>query len=130
MTKAQQKHAGQLEAIAHLRTVLKPGDTVYTVLRHVSASGMLRRIDIYKMVNNEPWYLTGYVARANDYRRSDKGGLVITGCGMDMGFAVVYNLSRTLFPKGFKLPKGKHGRNGDKSGFDTDGGYALKQAWL
>ena len=28
------------EARARLREILKPGDTVYTVLRHVSASGM------------------------------------------------------------------------------------------
>jgi hypothetical protein len=30
--------------IEDLRTLLKPGDTVHTVLRHVSRSGMFRRI--------------------------------------------------------------------------------------
>ena|ERR1035437_1828097 len=50
------------------------------------------------------------------------------GCGMDMGFHLVYNLGRTLFPEGFKV-EGR-GRNGDASGWDKDGGYALKQRWI
>lgn len=73
---------------------------------------------------------------------------------MDMGFAVVYNVSHAMFPDGFgvegttrlgktirstsKAQAAKHiqlgaefyGRNGDKSGWDHDGGYALKQSWL
>ena len=65
------------------------------------------------------------------HQRNDKDGSVIVGgCGMDMGFNIVYSLSRRLWPKGFKLPKGKAGRNGDTSGTDTDGGYALNQRWL
>ena len=43
MTKAQM--AERDEAIANLREILKPGDTVYTILRHVSKSGMSRVID-------------------------------------------------------------------------------------
>lgn len=35
------------EAIQHLRELIKPGDKVYTVLRHVSRSGMTRGIDVY-----------------------------------------------------------------------------------
>lgn len=73
---------------------------------------------------------------------------------MDMGFAVVYDLGRVMFPDGFgvagKYPNGSdgrpttkemaakaveigatfRGRNGDPSGWDNDGGYALKQRWL
>lgn len=34
------------EALEHLRSIIKPGDTVYTILlRHVSRSGMIRVID-------------------------------------------------------------------------------------
>jgi hypothetical protein len=33
-------------ALEHLHDWLKPGDTVYTVLRHVSRSGMLREIGV------------------------------------------------------------------------------------
>lgn len=130
LSKKAQKEQERQEAIEHLRTLLKPGDTVYAVSRYVSTSGMIRRIDLFKMMPDGPLYLTYYAGLAIGYKSSDKGGLVIKGSGMDMGFHVVYELGRVLFPKGFKLPKGTRGRNGDKSGFDKDGGYALKQRWL
>ena len=44
MTKA--KKAEQAEAIARLREWIKPGDTVYTILDHVSSSGMSRAIRV------------------------------------------------------------------------------------
>ena len=53
------------------------------------------------------------------------GGLVIGGCGMDMGFHVVYNLGRAMWPDGTPDPHGT--RNGEP---DRDGGYALKHRWL
>lgn len=37
------------EAIEKLRKLIKPGDGVYTILRHVSRSGMQRIIDVYIM---------------------------------------------------------------------------------
>ena len=37
------------EAIERLRKILKPGDRVYTILRHVSRSGMQRVIDVFAM---------------------------------------------------------------------------------
>lgn len=118
------------EALERLRKWIKPGDTLYTVLRHVSPSGMSRRIDVYLIEDNEPRFLSGNISKVLGYRLHDKGGLVVNGCGMDMGFEVVYNLGRTLFPEGFKLPDGVRGRNGDTSGYDNDGGYALKHRWL
>lgn len=119
----------QAEAIKLLRKLVRPGDTVHTILRHVSASGMTRRIDLVKITRKGPLYLTVLAAKACGYRTTGNGnGLVIGGCGMDMGFEAVYQLGRALFPKGFKV-KGV-GRNGDKSGWDKDGGYALKQQWL
>lgn len=130
LSKKAQREQDRREAIEYLRSILKPGDTVYTVLRHVSASGMSRRIDIFEIRNDCPICLTYWVSIALGYKRSDKGGLVIEGGGMDMDFHVVYELGRFLFPKGFELPKGKIGRNGDKSGFDKNGGYALNQRWL
>jgi len=130
LSKKAAKQAEKIEAIQHLRKLLKPGDTVHTVLRHCSSSGMSRRIDLFKMSKDGPIFLTGYVGRAIDYKHSDKGGLVVGGCGMDMGFAIVYALSHALYPKGFKLAKDQRGRNGDTSGFDSDGGYALRHSWL
>lgn len=143
------------EAIERLRETLKPGDTVYTVLRHVSRSGMSRLIDLYKMSDGEPQWLSRLAARAAGFTFDEKKECIrVGGCGMDMGFHLVYSLSRTLFPNGFgeegKLPLGHeirpqtqeqarvsvekgakfYGRNGDPSGWDTDGGYALRQRWM
>lgn len=121
------KTTEQKECIKDLRKLIKAGNTVYTILRHVSSSGMTRHIDLLVMKKNQPHRITWSAAKAMGYRMKD-GSIVTQGCGMDMGFDLVYNLSRTLFPKGFKV-KGM-GRNGDTSGHDKDGGYALNHRWL
>jgi hypothetical protein len=114
-----------------LHKFLQPGDTVYTVIRKVSTSGMSRKIDLYTFKDNRKIYLTGYAAVLLGYSRDIRSGaLSVSGCGMDMGFHVVYSLSRVLFPDGFKLAEGQRGRNGDMSGYDNDGGYALRQEWI
>ena len=117
------------EAVRELREILKPGDTVFTKLQHCSRSGMSRVIMPIVFRDNEPRYLGWLVAKAcgDTYDRKNEG-VKIGGCGMDMGFALVYNLARTLFPQGFKV-EGR-GRNGDTSGWDKDGGYGLNQRWL
>lgn len=92
------------EAIETLKGFIKPGDTVYTVLRKVSSNGMSRQIDCYVIQDSRPRWITGLVAKACGYRRADKGHgpLQVGGCGMDMGFSVVYDLSSALFRDGFK----------------------------
>jgi hypothetical protein len=80
-----------------LRAVLAPGDTVHSVLRHVSASGMSRRIDFYALKSGVPVWLSGYMAGLLSYKIHRQGGLVVQGCGMDMGFHVVCGLSFKLF---------------------------------
>ena len=110
-------------SLARLHEILKPGDTVHTILRHVSRSGMMREISVIGP-NNED--ITWHVMHVGGYRRSDKtGGLRVSGCGMDMGFHVVYNLGLAMWPDGTPEPHGR--RNGEP---DSDGGYALKQRWL
>ena len=128
MTKKQL--AAQEEAKASLRELLRPGDTVNTILRHVSRSGMMRHISLVIKSGDDIRDITWLAAHAMDMRLNGKGqwAIKIGGCGMDMGFAIVYDLGRTLFRDGFKV-EGR-GRNGDESGWDNDGGYALKQGWL
>lgn len=153
MTK--QKVIERQQVIEKLREMLKPGDIVYTTLKHVSRSGMLRSIDVHIIRDNEPQWIARRVATAIDFSFDDRRECIkVQGCGMDMGFEVVYNLGRVLFPDGFwvkgKLPLGRevrptsrenaakavergaefYGSNGDKSGWDNDGGYALKQRWM
>lgn len=97
MTKHKQSEIAA--AIAELRETLKAGDTVYTVLRHVSRSGMMRLIDLYIMDGGEPRRITHLAHRADVGGGYDdkREALKMSGCGMDMGFAAVYELSRKVF---------------------------------
>jgi hypothetical protein len=101
---SKMKHTKQSteQAIAHLRETLKPGDTVYTVLRHTSRSGMSRSIDAYVMVDNQPRWISLLAAKATGLNFDERREAVkMGGCGMDMGFALVYDLSHALFGGGF-----------------------------
>lgn len=119
-------------ARATLRLLLKPGSPVYTVVRHRSQSGLMRCIKLLIVAKDykgklEIRDISYLAAKATGFTYNTKyEAIQVHGCGMDMGFHCVYSLGRVLFPKGFKLPKGWFGRNGDTSGLDTDGGYALE----
>lgn len=102
-------------AIEILCGILEPGATVYTALRSVAPNGMSRHITVAVPLkrNDGSLYIrniTNLVGRAIGYRVSDKTeALVVGGTGMDMGFHVVYGLSRTLFPNGARCTgKGCH----------------------
>lgn len=104
---------------------------VYTVCKHVSSSGMLRVIDCFVIRDGKPVSVNHLIAAYGLYRQDKRrSGVRVGGCGMDMGFAVVYALSNAIFPKGFKYRKDEYHRNGDSGKRDRDGGYALKQEWL
>ena len=97
-------------AIEQLRRQVTKGATVYTVLRHVSRSGMSRLISCYVIIDGEPRWLDGFIARAGLFTMDRKReALRVGGCGMDMGFHVVYELASLLY-------------NGE--------GYALNQRWM
>lgn len=119
-------------ALERLRGILKPGDTVYGIVRSVSKSGMSRRIDFYALKDNQHVFLTSSMAdlgigsySTEAWRRSQ--GMRVDGCGMDMIFACVYELGRILWPNGDG--KYKTRRNGD-TGPETDGGYLLHHSQL
>jgi len=80
-----------------LRCRVATGDTVYLVLRYASASGMSRRIDFYSLKGGVPVWLSVYMAGLLGYKVHMRGGLVVTGCGMDMGFHIVSWLAYRLF---------------------------------
>jgi hypothetical protein len=94
---ATAKQREKEESRQALRKLLKPGDTVYTVLRHVSRSGMMREIDLYIVRKGEPWYITYHVGKALEYSQRNHSGLRVSGCGMDMGFHVVHSLGYALY---------------------------------
>lgn len=100
------------EAHAQLRTWVKPGDTVYTILNHVSRSGMCRhiRVQLIKCTDEKPVILqpNHAVACVLGYRQAKRGGLVVRGCGMDMGFHIIHSLGYALFGQ-----EAEHGLNPD-----------------
>lgn len=109
MTTRRATKEQQIKAREYLLEDLHPGDTIYTILKHVSSSGMYRVIDTYLIKDNWPLRLTWNIAAVCGYPYNDNHeGIGVSGCGMDMGFHIVYNLSYALFKDG----------------------YALKQSWL
>ena len=130
MSRQSLKETEKQDARKELLEILKPGDTVFCVLRHVSRSGMQREISLFTdgMRCIEMRCIDWYAERVLEMRRGKRDGLIVGGCGMDMGHALVYSLSYRLFPDGFKVEG--IGRNGDTSGWDKDGGYALKTRWI
>lgn len=92
------------DVITALKVALKKGTVVYTVLRHVSASGMSRSIDLYVIEGNRPIRLTWSIAIALrwSYDRRHEA-LKVEGAGMDMGFHAVYCLSALILGEGDAL---------------------------
>lgn len=148
----------QSEALDMLRKTLKPGTTVRTILRHVSPSGMSRAISAVVVgkdgsIDQIDWLIVK--AGLGKFNQKTEG-IVMGGAGMDMGFALVYNLSRALYPDGFKctgndgsVNRSKRCPSNDHSNYyaetrgqenpepnykrgkkHSDGGYALNQQWL
>lgn len=127
-------------ALDHLRKILKPGDTVYCVLNNVSRSGMSREITLYAIDDDkQPMYLSGYAEALGLGRRGKRDGNIVGGCGMDMGFHLVSQLSQLIYPDGFecigeKCPAADH-FNGDRN-YNShqhtkyQGAYAIKHHWM
>jgi hypothetical protein len=92
------KNEKYIEALRYLKNLLKPEDTIYGIIDHVSSSGMSRTIRFILIKNNMPVYLDGVIADLLDYKIDLKhNGLKVSGCGMDMIFSVVYNVSELVF---------------------------------
>lgn len=119
ISKKEQKALDVAYAREQLLThYLTEGATVYTVLRSVSSSGMSRTMSLKVARDGNITDITYYAATVLDYPLTVVNGsraLRVGGCGMDMGFHIVYSLSRSLFRTRMA---------------DGDAGYLLKQAWL
>ena len=103
------KNEEKKTAIETLKKEIKKGDSIYTVLTKVNNMGTYRHIKPILFKDNQPLFLTYQIATALQYPIKEKTySIGVGGCGMDMGFHLIYNLSSTLF--------------GD--------GYAIKQRWL
>lgn len=150
-TKEQREQ--QEQSIEFLHEYLSPGQDVYTSVKHVSRSGMSRVISVHIVDSQgEILDISFHVARAigASFDR-DRWGVKMGGTGMDMAFAVVYELGRALYPTGVPCT-GSTGRtaggnrtrnprclsndhvNGDrvyrKGKTHRDGGYAFNKVTL
>jgi hypothetical protein len=114
------------ESLERLKQLIKKGDVLHTTVRHISKSGMMRYITTRHLQQNNhpdtPISISNYdyhIARVLDLPEAPNyQGVKVGGCGMDMGFHLVYSLSRSLFKD---EPKGEG---------DRDHGYWIRQEWL
>jgi hypothetical protein len=99
----------------HALQLLGDNRNVYTILRRVSASGMTRAISLKIIKDGELIDITYTAARALGEKCVEVNGhnvIKVQGCGMDMGFHLVYNLASVLFAG------------------QERAGYELKQRWI
>lgn len=92
MTKKQEQQQAQTELIKILNEI--NSDTIYTVIRHVSNSGMQREISVKMIDAGRIIHLDWLASTALGMKIGKHNGIVIKGCGMDMGFAIVDNIKR------------------------------------
>ncbi len=108
MTKSQIKEQGRQESISYLKSMLNKDDIIHTQLCHVSQSGMTRHIKVRLIRDNIPLDLSFHTSRALDWAMAkdkfgDRNGIRVGGCGMDMGFHMIYTLARVLYGDGYAL---------------------------
>lgn len=122
------------DAHASLLKLLRPGSIIYTMVTHVARSGMSRSIKCVYIKDNKPRdisYLIAIVLRSQlDYQNS---GVKVGGCGMDMCFHIVNQLSYCLHghdDKGEAIEAGEAGRPFTPRHGHYRAGYSLENASL
>jgi hypothetical protein len=96
---ANQRNADQTHCLEQLRQWLPKGTRVFTVLRAVSRSGMRREVSVVVFLRGDdrPIHPNYHVSQVLGLRRGKTDGVVLNGCGMDMGFHLVYELAHALY---------------------------------
>ena len=92
------------EATDRLRRLFPSGATVTVSVVNVTRSGMGRTIKVLAVGRYGITNVSADVARVVGWRiDTDRVGVYVEGCGMDMCFYLVYTLSRTLYDDGYAL---------------------------
>ena len=113
-TKKQTEAQEIAEAIHVLKNMgCENGVTIYTTIRSVAKSGMSRAISCFIITteadgSNYIQSIDYFVGIILGLKRHKEGGLIVRGCGMDMGYKIVHDLASEMLSDG----------------------YALKQRWL
>lgn len=105
-TKREERSAELLRFESELRTIFPKGATVYTVLRH--ATPMRRSISPLAIslrgqrlqINDWSWKVAKVLGWRTDAKRA---GIVVEGCGMDMGYHLAHTLAACLYGDGYAL---------------------------
>jgi len=95
-------------AEAFLKDWFPKGSTAHTTVVHVAQSGMSRHIKVFAISGERIQNISYHVSKLLDWRFTNKEAVFVGGCGMDMGFHLIYTLSSILY----------------------DDGYAIKQSWV
>ena len=119
MTKKQEAANLKAEHIAKLREWFPKGSTVHCNVESVSLSGMSRVISVHGYFRDEagkiafdnngepmkcfPNYSVSIALDMPLVRAGGRDGVKIGGCGMDMCFALVYELAYALHGDGYAL---------------------------
>jgi hypothetical protein len=93
-------------SLDYLRALCPRGADVYYRIRHVSRSGMTLHIALYVIASDRqsgrPYIVQlppSRIERVTGFSTTRDGtATVVTGCGMDMGWDLVYRLALCLYP--------------------------------
>jgi len=117
LSKKAQAQQEKEQARAYLLSVMEKQatPTLYTSLKHVSSSGMSRDMKVLAVVEGQIIDVTWYVGKLDIGTVKERNGqrvLRVGGCGMDMGFHVVYSVSAVLY------------------GYEERGAYTIRHEWI
>lgn len=95
------KHDDSETAKAFLIKALGEKGKFYKVLRHSSSTGMTHRISLVILVadsygNLMPMTIDRYVEQLTPFKQHERGGNVLRGGGMDMGFHLIDSVCHAL----------------------------------
>ena len=90
--------------MADFKTRLGSNPKLFIRLASTSKSGMSRSFDCYVVHENDIVNVNHEVSAYISKRRNSSGSVIMKGCGMDMAFALTYELSSLLYDgDGYKL---------------------------
>ena len=99
LTKEQEKEQEIANAKSILKSRILDNETIYCIIRKVSASGMPRVIDLF-VINpgdNGIDYIGKLAAKATGMTYNHKiGGVFVKGCGMDMAYHLVSSMAASI----------------------------------
>lgn len=94
----------QAAARANLLTLLGEKPVIWGTIVSSSKSGMSHKIALYCVVDGRIECISYEVALVLDLKH-EKGCIHKKGCGMDMIFAVIYDLGEALYGNGYAIKK-------------------------